>query len=115
MSTKPILATGLDAGSSTTRCVIAVLEDGRLRVLGYGAVPSAGWSKSRIADQQAVSACILAAVEEAEAMAQTTVGTVVTGLGGLTVRGANSRGRMELGRPREVEQRDINRAMDRAL
>jgi len=115
MSTKPILATGLDAGSSTTRCVIAVLEDGRLRVLGYGAVPSAGWSKSRIADQQAVSACILAAVEEAEAMAQTTVGTVVTGLGGLTVRGANSRGRMELGRPREIEQRDINRAMDRAL
>ena len=115
MSTKPILVTGLDAGSSTTRCVIAVLEDGRLRVLGYGAVPSAGWSKSRIADQQAVSACILAAVEEAEAMAQTTVGTVVTGLGGLTVRGANSRGRMELGRPREIEQRDINRAMDRAL
>ena len=115
MSTKPIFATGLDAGSTTTRCVIAVLEDERLRVLGYGAVPSQGWSKSRIADQQAVSACVLAAVEEAEAMAQTTVGTVVAGVGGLTVRGANSRGRMDLGRPRELEQRDINRAMDRAL
>jgi cell division protein FtsA len=115
MSTKPIYATGLDAGSTYTRCVIAVLEDERLRVLGYGSVPSQGWAKSRIADQQAVSACILAAVEEAEAMAQTTVGTVVAGAGGLTVRGANSRGRIELGRPRELEQRDINRAMDRAL
>jgi cell division protein FtsA len=95
--------------------VIALLEDERPRVLGYGSVPSRGWAKSRLTDQQAVSECILAAVEEAEAMAETLIETVVAGLGGLTARGANSRGRMELGRPREVEQRDINRAMDRAL
>jgi cell division protein FtsA len=92
-----------------------VLEDERLRLAGYGSVPSQGWSKSRIADQQAVSACILAAVEEAEAMAGTAIETVVAGMGGLTARGANSRGRMDFGRPREVEQRDINRAMDRAM
>jgi len=115
MSDKFIFATGLDAGSSFTRCVIALLEGERLRVLGYGCVPSEGWSKSRISNQQAVSACVLAAVEEAEAMAQTTIETVVAGVGGLTARGANSRGRMDLGRPREIEQRDINRSMERAL
>jgi len=115
MSMKSIFATGVDAGSSQTRCVISLLEDRRLRVVGYGSVPSNGWSKSRIADQQAVSDCVLAAVEEAEAMAQTAIETVVAGMGGLTARGANSRGRMDLGRPREIEQRDINRAMDRAL
>ncbi|HEX4277130.1 MAG TPA: cell division protein FtsA [Bryobacteraceae bacterium] len=115
MSTKSIFATGVDAGSTHTRCVISVLEDERLRLAGYGSVPSQGWSKSRIADQQAVSACILAAVEEAEAMAGTAIETVVAGMGGLTARGANSRGRMDFGRPREVEQRDINRAMDRAM
>jgi cell division protein FtsA len=115
MNNKSIFASGVDAGSNYTRCVIALLENERLRVLGYGSVPSHGWSKSRIADQQAVSDCVLAAVEEAEAMAQTTIETVVAGIGGLTARGANSRGRMELGRPREVEQRDINRAMDRAM
>src|SRR5580700_7196332 len=115
MSTKSIFATGVDAGSAYTRCVIALLENRRLRLVGYGSVPSEGWSKSRISDQQAVSECVLAAVEEAEAMAQTTIETVVAGIGGLTARGANSRGRMELGRPREVEQRDINRAMDRAM
>jgi cell division protein FtsA len=48
-------------------------------------------------------------------MAQATIETVVAGIGGLTTRGANSRGRMDLGRPREIEQRDINRAMDRAV
>src|ERR1019366_8813115 len=115
MSTKSIFATGLDAGSTHTRCVISLLEGQHLRLVGFGSVPSRGWSKSRIADQQAVSECVLAAVEEAEAMAQTTIGTVVAGMGGLTARGANSRGRMELGRPREVEQRDINRAIDRAM
>jgi cell division protein FtsA len=115
MSTKSIFATGVDAGSTQTRCVISLLEDRRLRLVGYGSVPSQGWSKSRIADQQAVSDCVLAAVEEAEAMAHTAIETVVAGMGGLTARGANSRGRMDFGRPREIEQRDINRAMDRAM
>ena len=115
MSKKSIFATGLDAGSNYTRCVIALLENQRLRILGYGSVPSEGWAKSRISDQQAVSACVLKAAEEAEAMAGETIETVVAGMGGLTARGANSRGRMELGRPREIEQRDINRAMDRAM
>ena len=115
MNTKSIFATGVDAGSTYTRCVISLLEDQRLRLVGYGSVPSEGWSKSRIADQQAVSDCVLAAVEEAEAMAQTAIETVVAGIGGLTARGANSRGRVDFGRPREIEQRDINRAMDRAM
>lgn len=115
MNNKSIFATGLDAGSNYTRCVIALLEDERLRFLGCGCVPSQGWVKSRISNQQAVAECVLAAAEEAEAMAQTTIETVVAGMGGLTARGANSRGRMDLGRPREIEQRDVNRAMDRAL
>jgi cell division protein FtsA len=115
MSTKSIFATGLDAGSTHTRCVISLLENNRLRLLGYGSVESRGWLKSRISDQQAASECILAAVEQAEAMAQTTIETVVAGMGGLTARGANSRGRMDFGRPREIEQRDINRAMERAM
>jgi cell division protein FtsA len=115
MNSKSIFATGVDAGSSSTRCVISLLENQRLRLVGYGSVPSHGWSKSRIADQQAVSDCVLAAVEEAETMAQTAIETVVAGMGGATARGANSRGRMDFGRPREIEQRDINRAMDRAM
>lgn len=110
-----MVAAGVDAGSAWTRCVIVLLEDERLVVLGYGRVPSRGWAKSRLTDQQAVSECVLAAVEEAEGMAQTLIETVVAGVGGSTARGSNSRGRIELGRPREVEQRDINRAMDRAL
>jgi cell division protein FtsA len=115
MNNHSIFAAGLDAGSAYTRCVIALLENERLHFLGYGCVPSEGWSKSRIADQQAVSECILAAVEEAERTAQTAIETVVAGIGGLTVRGANNRGRWDMGRPREITQKDVNRAMDKAM
>jgi cell division protein FtsA len=115
MSTTPILAAGLDAGSAWTRCVIALLEGERFRFLGYGVAPSEGWAKGRIADQNAVSACIQAAASQAEHMAQAQIETVVAGVGGLAVRGANVHGKWDLGRPREVTQKDINRAMERAM
>jgi cell division protein FtsA len=47
-------------------------------------------------------------------MAGTAIEHVVAGIGGPTVRGANHRGKSDLGRPREVTQKDINRAMERA-
>ena len=37
------------------------------------------------------------------------------GIGGFSVRGASNKGQVDLARPREIEQRDVNRAMERAL
>ena len=115
MNAKPILAAGLDVGSSRTRCVIALLEGDRFRFLGYGYAASAGWAKGRITDPAAASEAIRAAAEEAEKMAQASIETVVAGIGGLAVRGANVHGKWDLGRPREITQKDINRSMERAM
>ncbi len=106
-------AVGLDAGSSWTRCVICRLEGDSLRFLGCGAAPSEGWKKGMIADQTAVSESALAALREAERQAQVSVESAVAGLGA-SVRGANCRGPYDLGRVRTVEQRDVNRAVQRA-
>src|SRR3981189_241575 len=114
MSTKPFLAVGLDVGSRYTRAVICTLDRNRMRFLGCGAVESQGWAKSRIADQQAVSQSVLAAVQQAETAAQTLVESVPVGGGGVTVRGANTRSTFELGRPREITQADVNTALKRA-
>jgi cell division protein FtsA len=114
MAAKPIYAAGLDTGSGKTRLVVCTLEDGRLRFLGCAAVPSQGWLRGRIADQRAVTDSILAALGEAEAAAGTPIESVVAGLGGSTIRGANSRGVMELGYVREIDQPDINRVVSRA-
>jgi len=114
MGAKPVYGVGLDAGSRKTRLAICALENGRLRLLGSSAVESQGWQKGRIADQQVVADCILAALREAEANAGVSVESVVAGMGGTTVRGANARGVVELGYVREIEQRDVNRVVDRA-
>ncbi len=114
MPSKPTFAVGLDAGGGNTRCVIGIVEDFSLRLLGYGETPSDGWVKGRIADQKAVADSILRAVREAERRAQIPAECAVVGIGGPTVRGANSRGIIDLGRHREIEQRDVNRAVERA-
>jgi cell division protein FtsA len=115
MASKPIFAVGLDVGSLRTRLVICVLERGRLRFLGCASVESQGWMKGRIANQRAVSESILAALREGERNAGVGIGSAVVGMGGPTVRGANARGPVELGFTREIDQRDVNRAVDRAL
>jgi cell division protein FtsA len=114
MAGKPLFGVGLDAGSRKTRMVICALDGGRVRFLGCGAVPSHGWQKGKITDQTAVADSIRAALREAEAAAQVPADAVVVGIGGYAVRGANGRGAIDLGHLRPVEQRDVNRAVDRA-
>ncbi len=114
MGVKPIYGVGLDAGSVATRLVVCLLERGRVRLLGCGAAASEGWTKGRIGDQKAVSHSILRALREAEATAGISVESVVVGMGGPTLRGANGRGVLELGQMREIEQRDVNRVVNRA-
>ena len=96
MAGKPIIAAGLDVGSSQTRLAVCALEKGRLRLIGCGVVPSQGWVKGKIFDQRAVTESILVALSEAESTSGTTVESVVVGMGGPTVRGANSRGVLDV-------------------
>ena len=114
MAVKPIYGVGLDAGSRRTRLVIFLMEGETVRFLGSGASDSYGWLKGRIADQGAAAQSILAALREAEAAAGVSVESVVAGMGGPTVRGANARGVLELGYVREIEQHHVNRVVDRA-
>lgn len=114
MAAKALYGVGLDAGSRKTRIVICALEGSRLRLVGASAAPSHGWQKGKIADQTAVADSIRAALREAEAAAQISAEACVVGMGGYTVRGANGRGVLDLGHVRAVEQRDVNRVVDRA-
>ena len=70
--------------------------------------------EGRIADQQAVSDSIVAALREVEARAGASIESAVAGMGGPTVRGANGRGILELGYVQEIQQKDVNRVFDRA-
>jgi cell division ATPase FtsA len=85
------LAVGVDAGSSRTRCVIGILDEGYLRLLGYGEAASVGgWVKGRLSDQTAVRDSILDAVQEAERKAGVTVDAAVAGIGGVAISKART-------------------------
>jgi len=114
MSTKAQFAVGLDLGSSSTRCLILLLESGRLRYAAHSEILSDGWTKGRLADQQAVTACVRAAVREAERRAQISIDKLVVGLGGGGIEGCNSRGIYEFGRPRPITIDDMEYAVARS-
>src|SRR5262245_30093025 len=114
MTSKLQLAVGLDAGSSRTRCVIAAIEDGGIRYLSHGLAVTAGWSKGRIIDQVALAESIRAAVTDAERGAQVSVDSLTLGIGGMDVRGAQSRGLYEFGRPHELRSEDLEYAVSLA-
>lgn len=114
MNHKQFLAAGIDTGSTRTRCVLCRMDGSRLHFLGAGSTPSTGWEKSRIVNQQAVSHSVLKAVQQAEEMAGVQIETLVAGFGGLTSRGANTRSKMDLGRPREIDQTDVRRTLKQA-
>ena len=107
MSNSSRYAVGLDAGSQRTRCVICVLEEGRIRLLGFGEAASRGWGKARLSDQAAAAESIREAVEAAEAAARISIDAAVVGVGGSMVESANSRGLYEFGRPREIDAGDL--------
>ena len=107
MALKTQLAVGLDAGSSRTRCVICALDGDHIRYLSHGLALSAGWSKGRVSDQEALAESIRAAVLDAERGAQVSVEGVTIGVGGTGISGAQSRGVYEFGRPREVDVEDL--------
>jgi len=108
------LAVGVDAGSYRTRCVISLVEDGKLRYLSHGLAPSAGWSKGRITDQDALAESIRASVTDAERGAHVSVDAVTLGIGGAQVHGGNSRGLYEFGRPHEISTEDLRYAVELA-
>lgn len=114
MPSKAQYAVGLDVGSAHTRCVICIVEDAQIRFLGKGEIETIGCAKGRIADSQALSACIHSAVQQAEADAQATIDSLVVGIGGSSVDGSNRRGVYEFGRPREITKDDMAYAADRA-
>ncbi len=114
MSDRPPIAVGLDLGSAWTRCLIVAIENGRLAYRAHGQVESSGWSKGRVADQRALTACVRNAVGGAETRAGLSVDAVVVGIGGNSIEGANSRGVYEFGRPRPVTLDDMAYAVERS-
>lgn len=114
MLARQVLGVGLSPGRSRTRCLILEVAGGRVRFLGRGEAPSRGWSKNHVADAAALAGSIQEAAQQAEQMARVSAESVVVGLGGPHIQGANGRGVYEFGRPREITAGDLAYAVELA-
>lgn len=114
MAHKPVVAAGIDCGSSRTRVVFLTLEGSRVRYLSHGEVESRGWGKGRIVDPKAIAETTQRAVQAAEARAGIGAEGAVCGVGGSGVDGTTTRGLYEFGRRRTITREDLVYAIERA-
>lgn len=109
------LLTVVDAGSSKSCVLVAELQDGVLRYRGHGIEASRGMRKGLIAELGPAAEAINKAALTAEKVARGMIETAVVGIGGVHVRGVNSRGGISMGsRMREITRDEVRAAVDRA-
>jgi cell division protein FtsA len=105
----------LDAGSAKTAVLIGETTDSGLRYRGHAVVESRGSRKGVIVELDKAVQSIQRAVEEAEKIAECSVGNAVIAVAGSHIKGLTSRGGVALGsRPREVARDDIRLAVEKA-
>src|SRR5207247_2911307 len=87
------LITGLDVGTTKICCVIAEWSSiGTLDIVGVGISPSRGLRKGVVVNIDSTVESIKQAVGDAEEMAGVEISSVIAGVAGGQIRGANRRG-----------------------
>src|SRR5262245_41921796 len=105
----------LDLGSAKTVALICEAGESGLRYRGHGVSESKGSRKGIITELDKAVQSIQRAVEEAEKMAECSLGNAVVSVGGAHIKGVTSRGGVALGtKPREVGRDDIREAVEKA-
>ncbi len=106
---------GLDIGSATVRAVIAELprDDGPLKVVGVGAVPSVGIRRGLVVQPEEVAKSINAALEAAERMAGATVDVAACSVSGSDLFSQSAIGVIAVGKADgEVTEDDLVRIVE---
>ena len=107
--------TVIDVGSAKTVALICQAGDGGLRYRGHAVVESRGSRKGVITELDKAVQSIHKAIEEAERVAECSVGNGVVCVGGAHIKGVTSRGGITLGhQAREVTRDDVRETVERA-
>lgn len=114
MSRKGEYIVALDIGTTKTCALISERgEDGLLDILGVGTHPSQGLRKGVVVNIEQTVDSIVAAVGEAQRMANIPVGEVYVGIAGGHIRSFNSHGTVAV-RSSEVCEDDVARVLEAA-
>ncbi|MBN2255602.1 MAG: cell division protein FtsA [Deltaproteobacteria bacterium] len=104
---------GLDIGTTKTCAVVGEVTDSGIDIIGIGTHPSQGLRKGVVVNIDSTVESIKNAIEEAELMSGTEIGSVYAGIAGSHIEGMNSHGIVAV-KGREVDEDDVRRAIEAA-
>jgi cell division protein FtsA len=104
---------GLDIGTTKTCAVVGEVTDSGIDIIGIGTHPSQGLRKGVVVNIDSTVESIKDAIEEAELMSGTEIGSVYAGIAGSHIEGMNSHGIVAV-KGREVDEDDVRRAIEAA-
>ncbi len=111
---KSDLIVGLDIGTTKICAVVGELsDDGIIDIVGIGTSASTGLRKGVVVNIEQTVMSVRKALEDAELMAGCEIRAVYVGIAGNHISGINSHGVIAV-KGGEVDQRDIERALDAA-
>jgi cell division protein FtsA len=105
---------GLDIGTTKVCAVVGEVRDQQVDIVGVGTAPTqGGLRKGVVVNIENTVRSIRRAVEEAEIMANCTIGSVYTGVAGAHIQGHNSQGVIVI-KDREVTPAEVDRVIESA-
>jgi cell division protein FtsA len=105
---------GLDIGTSKIVTIVGeIMPEGTLEVIGVGMHDSSGMKKGMVVNIDATVSAIQRSLETAELMADCKITSIITGIAGSHIKGANGKGMIKI-KDKEVIQADIDRVVETA-
>ena len=105
---------GLDIGTTKVCAVVGEVKDDHVEIVGLGTAPTqGGLRKGVVVNIENTVRSIRRAVEEAEIMANCSIGSVYTGVAGAHIQGHNSQGVIII-KDREVTPAEVDRVIESA-
>jgi len=105
---------GLDIGTTKVCAVVGEVRDDHVEIVGLGTAPTqGGLRKGVVVNIENTVRSIRRAVEEAEIMANCSIGSVYTGVAGAHIQGHNSQGVIII-KDREVTTAEVDRVVESA-
>jgi cell division protein FtsA len=113
---KPRTVTAIDVGTTKICTITATVEDnGNIRVIGTGIVPSTGMQKGLVVNVQEAAHSIKSSVRKAELMCGHKIESAYIGVTGRHITSVNNRGAISIGNgDRLVRPDDLKRVMKNA-
>ncbi|HQS59133.1 MAG: cell division protein FtsA [Gallionellales bacterium 35-53-114] len=108
------IVVGMDIGTSKIVTIVGeILPEGTLEVIGVGMHDSSGMKKGMVVNIDATVGAIQRSLETAELMADCKISSIITGIAGSHIKGANGKGMIKI-KDKEVTQADIDRVVETA-